>query len=187
MKSAITTLPSWGQRAFLTWLEEARSKIQVPIRVEKQTRGDVEFSFGGIPTILRGRTSFRRYAMPPNRRRRVPAQKVSFGEMYIWVTWQHETWDLLRDWDAFPLKTENGYVCDQCPVENRQTFPDLDAIWKDHLFEPLLQWINEDLASACAIGIYQLRHDDGARWAKLLRQGNDREADYRIAKIEIER
>jgi hypothetical protein len=185
MKPSVLKPRSRGQRVFYHWLEEAQPKLRIPIQIEKQTRDRIEFSFAGVPTILRGIIYFRRYRLPAENGRRMSSQKNLSGEMTVFVDWEGATWDLLFSWDAFPVKTANGYICDQCPPEHYRTFESREAIWKDHLFEPLLKWVNEDLCFASAIGIYANR---GATWAKLLQHDQkDKEVTCRIAKVEIGR
>jgi hypothetical protein len=184
MQPKILNPRSRSQEAFYNWLEDAMPKLQIPIQVENQTRRQIAFSFAGIPTILQGIAFFRSHKLRnPTTRCRSP-QRRTFGEMTVSVEWQGTTWDLLFSWDASAMKTPNGYICDQCPPENCRTFESRKALWRDHLFDPLLKWVNEDLASASAIGIYQV---EGATWAKLLHQDEDKESDCCIAKVKIER
>jgi hypothetical protein len=49
-------------------------------------------------------------------------------------------------------------------------FPNLDALWRDHLFEPFLAWVNEELAEADAVGLYG-SPSDGYTHARLLTTG----------------
>jgi hypothetical protein len=55
---------------------------------------------------------------------------------------------------VLPQRGENGYVCGHCEAEARKTFPNLEALWRDHLFEPFLEWVNKKLATAEAVGFY---------------------------------
>lgn len=187
MKQTVLKPRSRGQKAFCEWLKEAKPQLQIDIEIEKQTRREIEFSFAGMPKLLRGMTYFRRYKLPSKNARRISNQKKLSGGMMVFVDWQNTTWDLLVSWDAFPVRIANGYVCDQCLPEYYRIFESREAIWKDHLFGPLLKWINLELKVASAIGIYQTR-DGGATWAKLLRQDEeDKEADCLIAQVDIER
>ncbi len=69
------------------------------------------------------------------------------------------------------IPTLGGYQCKHCVHEDGKQvmmFPSREALWKDHLFEPFLQWVNEVLAPArwlqlSSIGEY------GSTWAQLLR------------------
>ena len=51
-------------------------------------------------------------------------------------------------------------------LESRPVFPDRPALWTDHLFEPLLEWVNESLAKAKWLALYG--SPDYGTWARLL-------------------
>jgi hypothetical protein len=98
----------------------------------------------------------------------VPVLSVSLlpHEINIAANLVGECWDFLLSFDAFPAKTAAGYICRECPSECQTVFASRDALWRDHLFEPLLDWINTKLAAADAIGFYgRAGH---STWARLL-------------------
>jgi hypothetical protein len=89
------------------------------------------------------------------------------SEINVTVEWQGECWDFLLSLDVLPKQTAGGYVCGHCLTampsdsrsaatkpEERTIFPSLEALWRDHLFEPFLKWVNEKLATADAVGLY---------------------------------
>jgi hypothetical protein len=45
-------------------------------------------------------------------------------------------------------------------------FSNIEALWHDHLFEPFLRWVGEELVPADRIGLYRGK---GVTWATLLR------------------
>ncbi len=73
------------------------------------------------------------------------------------VIYQEYGWDMLTSIDVDPLHTPDGYVCRQCrdypdKPENggdkATRFPTRYALWEDHLFKPLKNWVNNKLSSA---------------------------------------
>jgi hypothetical protein len=86
--------------------------------------------------------------------------------------------------DAHPVRTANGYICRECLPEEGNAFSSREALWKNHLFEPLLEWINDELATAKALGIYATSDRSGT-WAKLLGTGENPESDCLIAKVPL--
>ena len=72
---------------------------------------------------------------------------------------------MLISLDAIPAATPMGYRCTLC--ENAtQTWTSREALWQDHLFEPLLDWVNETLAPATTLRLFGTR-DEGCTWAEL--------------------
>ena len=55
-------------------------------------------------------------------------------------------------------------------------FADRPALWADHLFEPLLEWVNDSLARAKWLALYG--NPEWATWARLL-PGDDPSAALR--------
>jgi hypothetical protein len=53
-----------------------------------------------------------------------------------------------------------------CPADARGTFADRPGLWADHLFDPLLEWVNLNLARAKWLALYGSRKQ--ASWARLL-------------------
>ncbi|MDQ2762100.1 MAG: hypothetical protein M3Y22_00950 [Pseudomonadota bacterium] len=82
-----------------------------------------------------------------------------------------ESWDLLLSLDVSPIAlSAGGFACGCCPSDEREVFPSLEALWRDHLFDPLLVWINTDLALAKAIALFR---SGGATWARLIMENGD--------------
>lgn len=82
-----------------------------------------------------------------------------------------ECWDFLLDLDVLPAPVNGGgYQCRSCPADDRLTFPNLDALWADHLFQPLAEWVQEKLLPARALAFF--RHG-GATWARLVQKTDD--------------
>lgn len=75
-------------------------------------------------------------------------------ELSVFADWQGQTWDLLLSLDVLPWRARSGYICELCQAEERTIFPNLEALWRDHLFEPLLTWVNTRLAMSDALDLY---------------------------------
>jgi hypothetical protein len=117
--------------AFVSWLEAFGSRLIIDVHPTGRTG---RLSFEGInPAIGAFLTS---------------------RELSVFVEWEGRNWDSLLSLGVMPRRSAGGYVCECCkPVEPTE-FPDLEGLWRDHLFEPLLKWVNDELASAHAICLY---------------------------------
>jgi hypothetical protein len=80
-----------------------------------------------------------------------------------------ECWDLIVDFDAEPRRVPGGFVGGLCPTDARPIFPTRAARWTDEIFQPFLDRVNEDLATARSVGLYG--KPDHGMWAKLLSNG----------------
>lgn len=47
-------------------------------------------------------------------------------------------WDIVIDFVVVPAAVEGGYQCLACLKGQRRVFPDLERLWRNHLFGPLL-------------------------------------------------
>jgi len=156
------------QRTFLDWLASNRERFAVPIRITKRTDRHIEWWFVGVNPIVYG---------------------VLTWEIGVGVEWEGETWDYLTFFEASPRRTAGGYLCSMCIPEARQVFASREVLWRDHLFEPFLEWVNDDLAKARWIGIYGGREEDGT-WAKLHRRRcrtRSRERRYGMSRAFVSR
>ena len=120
-----------NQRAFVSWLAENYTRFSVSVRINRITATSVTLIFPDYPACL----------------------SVSLCEhsLNVVVDWQGLNWDMLISLDAYIARTVNGYQCQLCIVddtESPQLFPSREALWIDHLYEPFLKWVNEELASA---------------------------------------
>ncbi len=139
------------QRAFLSWLEQNRSRLAIEIVLGKRTDTVQEFTFAGINRAIRG--------------------ELNTYEVEVWVIYRDDCWDILLDLDAEPKRVPGGgYICDLCPPEARRVFPDRPALWTDHLFEGLLEWVNDSLARAKWLALHG--DPETATWARLLPDGD---------------
>jgi len=115
-------------RAFRDWLDLNRSRFAHQVEFHKKAGHWADYSFAGIHPAISGTLT-------------------EFG-LSVWAKYQGDCWDLLFDTDAYPKKVPEGYVCTQCLTEYKKLFVSREALWADHLFETLLEWVNEKLARA---------------------------------------
>jgi len=154
------------RRAFLDWLDEARSRLAVAIHIERSTAEAIDFSFALANPVLLGAL-------------------IARGDLVISAEWAGTSWDFLFFNEVRPQQNLNGFTCSLCkPGNKRRVFPSLETLWHDHLFEPFADWINTKLAIAQAVALY--RSDNGsARWARLVTAGEDVELPYFLVKLAL--
>lgn len=137
------------QRAFVFWFRENHGRFKTSVRVGKISARLVELHFPGHPDCLSA-------CLLPD-------------ELNVYVTWQGECWDLLRSFEASPFHTVEGWKCKQCVFEHSDSarfFTSRESLWQDHLFEPFLRWVNEELEPARWL---QVSRTKGATCAELIR------------------
>ena len=128
-------VPSRFQRVFLAWLDESRERLAVPVTVSRRTRDRLDLTFGDAAPMLEA--------------------SVSAWEVIVSAEWEGDCVDLVFEVDVGPQRVPGGYVCDRCEPEKREVFPTREALWRDHLFEPFVQWVNQELAPARFVGVWR--------------------------------
>jgi hypothetical protein len=137
------------QRAFLAWLDEARPRLAVAIHIRPSTSEMLEFSFALAGAVLAGALT-------------------TGGDLAVTAEWEGECWDFLFSEEVRPQTTPDGFVCSLCETQGKhRIFPNIEALWHDHLFDPFEQWINTKLAVARAVALYRT-DNGGATWARLV-------------------
>lgn len=122
-------------RVFLGWLETAALALSIGARPSGRADQRVELSFKGITPAI--------------------GAFLTCWELTVFVDWEGRNWDTLLHVDVRPRRrARGGYTCDCRQRKNRRVFPTLDALWRDHLFEPFGAWVNGELAVADAVGFY---------------------------------
>jgi hypothetical protein len=149
-------------RAFVDWLSDAGPRLAIALRVDKQDSESIEVSFVGINTAVGAIIEY--------------DETDAFVELQVFVDWEGSNWDLILILDCEPVRRADGYVCDLCPPEDQKVFPSREALWRDHLFEPFLEWVNKDLATADVIYLWS-SPGKGMTSARLLRSSAIREDD----------
>ena len=131
---------------FYNWLEgDAAKRLAIPLVIGKWKDEYLEFAFTGI----------------------TPAISVTLDawNLCVQVEWEGTNWDVILDLDTEPQSVDGGVVCGWCEPEDRIIFPSEVELWRDHLFEPFLAWVNDELATADLLCLYGER--DHMTWAKL--------------------
>ena len=88
---------------------------------------------------------------------------------------------LLNEDVCIPHRVTGGYACEWQANEEQTPFPTREALWQDHIFEPLLKWVNMKLAPARWIRMYQ-KQDVGWIGASLINSDEDR---YREGELSL--
>jgi hypothetical protein len=135
------------QREFLHWLSENRQRFAVPVRITRRTDRWIEMAFVGANPIL--------------------SAILTRWQINIAVEWEGECWDLVESHEAGAVRSASGYFCTLCVPEARVFYPSREALWRDHLFETFLEWVNDKLLKARWIGVYG-SPEIGVTWVKLL-------------------
>ena len=79
-----------------------------------------------------------------------------------------QCWDILLSLVVVPTAVPGGYYCAVCG--ERRVFPDLDRLWRNHLFGPLLGWMRRRFLRADRLCFYS---EPGAWWVGLMRPGDE--------------
>lgn len=135
------------QRAFIHWLNKNRTRFEVPILLSKISADGIELRFQDCPDCLSVWLS-------------------RDDQLEIHVSWRGMLWDRMKKmwapvqrWNRFAHRSSpqlrhekshrEGYVCGFCLHECYvDIFSSPEALWQDHLFDPLLEWVNDELAPA---------------------------------------
>ena len=145
-------------KAFLKWHAENQARFVVRLELLKRTDDCLDIGFRGISRVL--------------------SATVTDDEIIVAVNWDGICWDLLQDFETYPKRVPGGYVCRECPANIRPVFPSRSGLWRAEVFEPFLQWVNQDLARAEAVSISGTR--GRMTWASLVRRPGD---DQRLLNI----
>jgi hypothetical protein len=81
-------------------------------------------------------------------------------------------WDALAWFDCAPKMDRKGVFCRMSFWPDRMFFLNHQALFADHVFRPLAQWIETKLMPVHAVGL--ARTSGGSTWATLPSNGDDR-------------
>lgn len=105
------------------------------------------------------------------------------GFVTIPVFFKSECFDILTDFDISEEREGNKYFCGQCG--SRRYFSSRDELWENHVYEPLLEWVNENIKSGNYLCIYDF---EGSTTAKIVKSEDlflDKNQDHLILKRPI--
>lgn len=123
------------QRAFLEWFAESRCRFAVPLKIVRRSKYGIDLEFAGAQSMI--------------------AASLGSRSLDVHFFWKGEYWDDML-WNDISLKrTGNGYVCNMCEPDERKLYSTREELWRDHMFEVLLRWVNNRLIKSPWIEIYQ--------------------------------
>ena len=133
------------QRCFLGWLKEVEPRLDLPLRQICRTDQALVLGFKGVTPALS--ITLSRY--DPN----------------VWVNWRGTCWDAIFSEYVSAQRTPEGCLCAACPGDMRKLWPSREVLWREHLFEPFLKWVNGTLAHSEMLAMYG--EESGRTWAFL--------------------
>lgn len=133
------------QRAFIKWWRENRLRFLVPVHIEALTGRLIRLRFG----IHHGWVS----------------ATLTDNDFNVSVEVSGVHQDILLFLDSCPVRTSHGHVCSFCE-QPAKFWPTREALWADHLFEPLLQWANTRLMQSSSVRLGGTQ--GGSTWAELV-------------------
>ena len=134
------------QRAFYLWLMASYGKFAIPVTVSRRRDLFLECRLAGITSALK--------------------ITLTSYDLVVAAEINGECWDLLACFEADPKKIQERYECSLCDPETRSTHLSREAIWRDGIFEPFLNWVNDTLAKCEWLAFYQNK-PSGSSWAKI--------------------
>jgi hypothetical protein len=87
----------------------------------------------------------------------------------VTVRWQGECCDLLLSVDLEAKSTGAGWHCEVCEPDGRANFDTLEALWVDHLFNPLADWLRTVLVPGRFL-VLECTAECGATWVSVSRE-----------------
>jgi hypothetical protein len=141
---------------FLRWLEENRAQSKIGITCEPG-KGGLCLSF----SVLRENLSGCLYS-----------EDDGWAEIVIDVEYKNEFWDIIFNPELEASQGDRGWFCALCAEQGNsfQFFKTIEDLWIDHLFDPLMGWVNNELARAEALAICG-SIESGMTWAALVGDG----------------
>ena len=105
---------------------------------------------------------------------------VSSRDAIISVAWRQSTWDILFWEEVDPVLNEQHSFCRICAAQDARpkTFPTLEALWADHLFDPLGRYVAR-LQAADRLALYSV--GGGTTWAELQKPAQVADDDHLVA------
>jgi hypothetical protein len=134
------------QHAFEEWLAESSSRFSIPLLIRRRRDGSLRMRLSTlwpIPVCL--------HSTEIN----VPIVAYSYFLDFLYCN------DLVS-----PKEVKDGYVCKHCLPEAQKLYPSREALWREHLFEDLLDWVNGKVAKSDAVGLFG--EPERMTWASLL-------------------
>jgi ABC-type transport system substrate-binding protein len=136
--------------SLLGWLPSASARLALPVSVVLESSSYTRIDIEGIN----------------------PALEIGFSHganLIAWVQWDGTCWDTLIDWDTSARQVPGGWVNTLLLEEYQDVHPTLEALWRSGPLEPMVAWVNDELAHATHIAAWG--EPGSATWAYLARNG----------------
>lgn len=148
-----TALHAPFRAAFLAWLDGAAGRFALPAVADAESPAHTGLCVSGVH----------------------PAIWISLGHdggIDAGADWGGVGWDLLASLDVAAEPTPDGAGWENALFvpEARIVHPTREAAWRSDGFEPLLDWVNHELAPATHLALWRAE-GGGATWARLVRDG----------------
>jgi hypothetical protein len=132
---------------FEEWLTQRNNTLAIPMTVVVRTPGSIRLTFVGVIDAIE--------------------VFVLLDEIVVTVQYKEICWDILAEFECTPVHVAKGFACSHCAPADRQLYATHSALFGNHVFEPLAQWIKTSLMPARALGLGGSR-DSGSTWAGLI-------------------
>jgi len=127
---------SFHRKAFDRWLSRNRARFLHPPVIVKNRRNSFTMRFWGINSAIHCTITSHGYS--------------------ISVSNEGEYWDFIAEGDISEQRTSSGrYFCKMCEPERRELFPTRFALWEDHIFQPIMNWANNNLLKTQWVCLFQ--------------------------------
>jgi hypothetical protein len=121
-------------QCFTLWLAATAAAAFRPLLIAVCDSEALWFSFEGMTPIVAG--------------------FLSETEITIHVDWEDDCWDLIYSEDIDVKSDGLGFFCGLCEDQDVIHFPDVETLWRKHVFEPFLDWSCETLRTTSSLALY---------------------------------
>lgn len=143
---------SFQREAFDQWLSKNQKFFQKPPVIVKNGRNYFSMRFQGITSAIECFISSHGYV--------------------IGVKHKGVCWDLINVGDVDEQLPPSGkYFCGDCKPEYKKLFSTRIALWEDHVYQPMLKWVTNNLLKTKWLCLFQM-HNKGITWARMVDEDN---------------
>ena len=143
------------QRTFHLWFAEYRHQFTVPVRIGKRTHDHIDIEFIGSKGFI--------------------SASLQSWDISVAFHWKEICWDFFICFEVMPELSPDGYIClwcescdpEFCGPKKRKVYAHREDLWREHLFGPFLDWVNNTLATSPWIEI--MGEGGGFTMARLLK------------------
>ena len=140
-------------RCFQGWYRDNQQRFSLPLRLVKRTEHAIELAVGDIPASVLTISLLNQATT---------SQGLDCAAYFLH---DGECMDSMCWLSAYPQRQGEDVVCGECAREGHaERFPNTETLWREHVFEELLDWINGTLAPATHLDFYGKA---GCTWVNL--------------------